>query len=59
MPTPESTTMGKIVDAVQSVSAFSPTTALLLGIIIGACLGASAIFWLKRRHMELGLDKKE
>ena len=57
MPTPEPTMMGRVVDAVESVSVLSPTTALLLGVLIGACLGVGAVVWLKRK--QLGLQKEE
>lgn len=58
MPTPEATVMGRVVDAVESVSGLSPTTALLLGILLGCMMGAGAMFWMRGKVIELRKEEK-
>lgn len=59
MPTPVATQMGRIVDAVESVSGLSPTTALLLGVLLGIGLGVGAMFWLRGRVIELRKEEQK
>jgi hypothetical protein len=59
MPTPVETQMGKIVDAVQSAYALDPTTALLLGVLIGLALGVGGMFWLRKKGIVLKKQNDE
>jgi hypothetical protein len=49
----------RVVDAVNAVSGFPPTTALLLGILIGAAGALGTVLYLRRRGIMLREAPKE
>lgn len=58
-PLPAMTPFERVVDAVNAVSGFPPTTALLLGILIGAAGALGTVLYLRRRGIMLREAPKE
>jgi len=48
--------MDKVVDAVNSVSGLPPTSAFLLGVLLGFAAGVGTFLWFRRKGLVL---KKE